>query len=89
MESISLKLEPNFLRDIEKTIKKNRYSTKTEFIRAAIRDKITELEKEETLKNIDKLFGSLKHKTTDEQLHAAGEKAFKQLERKFKAKKSR
>lgn len=89
MKSISLKLEPGFLRDIEKTIKKNRYSTKTEFIRGAIRDKITELEKEETLKNIDKLLGSSKHKTTDEQLHAAGEEAFKQLERKFKTKKSR
>lgn len=88
MESISIKLEPNFLKDIEKTIKKNRYSTKTEFIRTAIRDKIKELEKEETLKNIDKLFGSSKHKTTDEQLRVAGKKAFKQLEKKFKTKKS-
>jgi len=83
MESISLKLESGFLQDIEKTIKKNRYSTKTEFIRAAIRDKINELEKEETLKKIDKIFGSSKHRTTDEDLHKAGEKAFKQLEKKF------
>ena len=83
MESISLKLEPDFLQHMEKTMKRCRYSTKTEFIRTAIRDKIKELEKEETLKNIDKLFGSSKHKTTDEQLHEAGEKAFKQLEKKF------
>jgi len=86
MESISLKLESGFLQDIEKTIKKNRYSTKTEFIRAAIRDKINELEKEETLKKIDKIFGSSKHRTTDEDLHKAGEKAFKQLEKKFRFK---
>jgi len=83
MESVSLKLEQGFLRDIEKTIRKNRYSTKTEFIRAAIRDKIKELEKEELLRKVDKLFGSSKHKTTDEQLHKAREKAFEQLEKKF------
>ncbi len=88
MESISIKLEPNFLKDLERTIKRNRYSTKTEFIRTAIRDKIKELEKEETLKNIDRLFGSSKHKTTDEDLHKAGEKAFEQLEKKFKSGKS-
>ncbi len=64
MENISLKLESEFLREIEKIMKKNRYMTKTEFIRESIRDKIKELEKQETLKNIEKLFGSSKHKTT-------------------------
>ncbi len=47
MESISLKLEKAFLQDIEKVMKKHNYSTKTEFIREAIRDKIKELEKQE------------------------------------------
>lgn len=84
MESISIKLEPNFLRVMEKIMRANRYSTKTEFIRTAIRDKIKELEKEETLRNIDKLLGSSKHKTTDKDLHKAREKAFEQLEKKFK-----
>ena len=49
MESISLKLEKNFLQDIEKTMRKFRYATKTEFIRQAIRDKIIDLKKEELL----------------------------------------
>jgi len=44
MESISLKLEKEFLQNIEKAMKKHNYSTKTEFIREAIRDKIKELE---------------------------------------------
>ena len=52
MESISLKLEGNFLRDIERIMRKHRYSTKTEFIREAIRDKINGIEKQETLKKI-------------------------------------
>ena len=85
METISLKLEPEFLREIERIMKKNRYMTKTEFIRESVRDKIRELEKQETLKNVEKLFGSSKHKTSDEDLHIAGEKAIKQLEKKFKS----
>jgi Arc/MetJ-type ribon-helix-helix transcriptional regulator len=84
MENVSLKIETEFEREIEKAMKKNGYSTKTEFIREALRDKIQELEKQEALKKLEKLFGSSKHKTTDEQLHAAGEKAFEQLEKKFK-----
>ena len=85
MESISLKLEPDFLRHMERIMKKCEYSTKTEFIRSAIREKIKELEKEETLKNINKLFGSSKHKTTDKDLHKAREEIFEQLEKKFKS----
>ena len=47
MEAVSLKMDGEFLEDIEKTMRKHRYSTKTEFIREAIRDKIKELEDEE------------------------------------------
>ena len=79
MESVSLKLEPNFLRDIERTIRKNRYSTKTEFIRSAIRGKIKELEKKEAIERVMRLYGASKRKTTDEQLHEAGEKAFQEI----------
>ncbi len=84
MENVSLKIETEFEREMEKVMKKNGYVTKTEFIREALRDKVKELEKQETFKKLEKLFGSSKHKTTDEQLHAAGKKAFEQLEKKFK-----
>ena len=83
MESISLKLEGNFLRDIERIMRKHRYSTKTEFIREAIRDKINGIEKQETLKKINEVFGSSKRKTTDEELHKSREKAVEMLEKKF------
>lgn len=87
MEPVTIRFEDSFLHDIEKVMKRNRYATKTEFIREAVREKIKELEKEELLRRVDRLFGSSKHKTTDEQLHAAGEKAVEQLEKKFKLKK--
>lgn len=84
MEAVSLKLEDEFLRDIETTMKKHRYTTKTEFIREAIRDKIRDLEKEELLLKAKSLYGASKRKTTDEELHKAGEKAFDELDRELK-----
>ena len=39
------------------------------------------LEKEEALLRARKLYGASKRKTTDAQLHKAGEKAFRELER--------
>ena len=86
MEPVTVKFEDDFLREIEKLMKKHRYATKAEFIREAIREKIKQLEKEELLQRVDKLFSSSRHKTTDEQLHTAGEKAFEELEKKFKRK---
>lgn len=86
MESISLKLEAKFAKDIEKTMKKHRYSTKTEFIREAIREKIDVLEKKEALKRLENIYGASKRKTTDEELHAAGEKAFREIEEELKYK---
>ena len=56
-----MKLEKTFLRDIEKTMKNHRYSTKTEFIREAIRDKLTNLEKEDIIQKLVKLKGSEKN----------------------------
>ena len=84
MESISLKLEGEFLKDIQSIMKKHRYSTKTEFIREAIRDKIKDLEKEELLLKAKMLYGASKRKTSDEDIHKAGEKAFRELERELK-----
>lgn len=53
MENISLKIEGNFLKAIEKVMKNHNYMTKTEFIREAIRDKISELEEKEILADKD------------------------------------
>ena len=51
MESVSLKLETNFLQAIEKIMRKHNYMTKTEFIRESIRDKIRKLEEKEILED--------------------------------------
>ena len=64
---------------MERVMKGNRYSTKAEFIREAVRDKIKELEKEQALMRLEKAYGASKRKTTDKQLHEAGEKAFEEI----------
>jgi metal-responsive CopG/Arc/MetJ family transcriptional regulator len=53
METISLKLEENFLTAIKKVMKKHNYTTKTEFIRESIRDKIRKLEEKEIVEDKD------------------------------------
>lgn len=55
MENVSLKLEENFLRAVEKVMKKHNFMTKTEFIREAIRDKIRRLEEKEIIMDKDML----------------------------------
>ena len=59
MESVSLKLEQNFLLAINKVMKKHNYMTKAEFIREALRDKIRNLEEKEIL-NDKKLMAQIK-----------------------------
>jgi metal-responsive CopG/Arc/MetJ family transcriptional regulator len=51
MENISLKMEENFLKAIEKVMKRHNYMTKTEFIREAIRDKMRKLEEKEIIED--------------------------------------
>ena len=83
MEPVSIKFDERSLKNIGKIMQKFGYSTKTEFIREAVRDKIRDLEKEEALKKIDKLFGASKRRTTDAQLHEAREKLEKIYDKKF------
>ena len=51
METITIKMEDKLLNEIDQKLEFHRYSTRTEFIRDAIREKLSELEKDEILKN--------------------------------------
>lgn len=84
MEAVSLKLENSFMKDMEKLMQRHRYTTKTEFIREAIREKMHALEKEEALLRARKLYGASKRRTTDAQLHRARERVFAELEKEIR-----
>ena|SRR3989338_2758092 len=59
MEHISIKLESSIARQIEKSMQAFNYTTKTEFIRDAIRGKLKELEEEKSKKKAwDALFAA-------------------------------
>ncbi len=80
METICVKLENEFFTDIKKVMKKHRYTTKTEFVREAIRDKLKDLEREEAVMRVKRIYGASKRKTADKVLHNARERAFLDLE---------
>lgn len=97
MENICLRLDSALSKQIARDMKEFRYSTKTEFIREAIRSKLKELEEEKAKKRAWRaLFaarGILKGKgkaKTDEEFRAlkekAGEEFFKELEKRFNKK---
>jgi len=85
METICIKINEDFAKAIEKHIKKNHYTTKTEFFRESVRNTLKQEERKEkeikeTLKNIKKYYGSSKTKTTDEDLHRVREELAKEWE---------
>ena len=67
-------------------MKLDRYPTKTEFIRVAVREKIEDIEKKEALKRLIKTYGAGKkrHKDlTNEDMHRAREEAFREMAKDF------
>jgi len=97
MENICLRLDSALSRQIARDIKEFRYSTKTEFIREAIRSKLRELEQERAKKKAwQALFaarGIFKGKgkaKTDEEFYKLREEAGKEftgiLEKRFSQK---
>jgi len=64
METISLKMDKNMLKNIDKTMKNHNFSTRTEFIRDAIRDKLEGMSRDELIKEFMTFYGKSKVKTT-------------------------
>ena len=83
-EMITLKLDSVFLKRIDSTVKKEGYQNRTEFIRNALREKLDEAKFKEAMLELANLKGASKKKTTDEELERIREKAFDELEKKFK-----
>lgn len=79
MEAVSLKLDENMLHNIDESLKGNNYSTRTEFIRDAIRDKLGSLKREQLAEEFLKFKGKAKKTTTYEQNKKTAEKALNEL----------
>ncbi len=79
MEAISLKLDAHLLNAVDKNLSKNNFSTRTEFIRTAIREKLADLSKDELIKEFLKFRGRAKKKTTYEENRRTREAVSKEL----------
>lgn len=95
MQTISLKIADNILMRIDDTMKKHNYTTRTEFIRDAIRDKLDQLESQKFEAEVrNYLNTSAKNEQVvpqaqvvinerDTRLQQAKDDIFAELERKF------
>ena len=83
MEAICVKLDENVMKNMDKNIKEFNYSTRTDFIREAIRDKLRELQKERVIEQLRKFKGSAKFQTTDEQREKIREEVGREYAKKF------
>ena len=66
METITIKVEKNMAKEIDEAMNPN-YSTKTEFIRNALRDKLEEIKRDKLIEEFMKFRGKAKKKTTYEE----------------------
>ena len=82
MESITIKVEDKLAREIGKAMIPY-YSTKTDFIREAIRDKIKEIKKEKAIDELRKYFGKAKTKTTYKEERKIREEVGKTFAKRF------
>lgn len=75
------------LHNIDNNLKKHNFSTRTEFIRTAIRDKLENLSRDELIKEFLKFRGKAKKKTTYEENRKTREivskELFAELEKRF------
>lgn len=67
METISLKMDNEMLTAIDSSMKKHKFSTRTEFIRSAIREKLDKMTRDELIAAFLSLRGSAKRKVSDEE----------------------
>ncbi len=95
MDVLTVRLDDNISKKIEVILKEFNYSTKTDFVREAIRTKVIEMEeqrnKKEALKNLEKYFGAFKGKSMSREEYEplrikAGEEFMAELGKKFNTK---
>lgn len=79
MEIITLKLDETMLHNMDTSLKKHNFSTRTEFIRDAIREKLEELNREELMDEFLKFKGKSKKHVSDKELKKIREDVFDQI----------
>ena len=79
METVSVKFQEEVLNRIDLSISSHNFNSRTEFIREAVRDKLSELSKDDLIDEFLKFGGKAKKKTTYEENMRTKEEASKEL----------
>ncbi len=79
METVTVKFQEDVLKKIDYSIAEHDFNSRTEFIREAVRDKLSELSKEDLINEFLKFRGKAKKKTTDEENRKTREEVSKEL----------
>lgn len=79
METICIKLEEDLLKKMDENLKKHHFSTRSEFIRALIREKVKYMSSEDIIKEFMKFRGAAKTKVSDERLKEIRKEVSKEL----------
>jgi len=79
VELVTFKLEKDFINEIDSISKKSGFSSRTDFIRNALREKVDDIKLKESLIRLGRLKGKSKKTTSDEEIHEIREKALNDL----------
>lgn len=85
-ELVTFKMEKSILQDVDRTVKSAGYHTRTEFIRAALREKVDEAKLKQVMAEIRKTKGKAKRQTTDEERARTRQEVFEEMLREFNIK---
>jgi len=85
-ELVTFKMDAKFLKEVDESVKKSNFENRTEFIRAALREKVDEIELKETMQRLSYLKGASKKKTSDEEYERNREMAFEEISKRFNIK---
>lgn len=83
METVCIKLEGGILSKVDVALKQDNYSTRTEFVREAIRDKLKQLEKERILLRLESGLGGVNQKVSEERHEQVREEVAQEYARKL------
>lgn len=79
MEVVTVKFQEDVLKRIDTSLTQHNFNSRTEFIREAVRDKLTKLSRDDLIKEFMKFRGKAKKKTTYEENRRTREIVSKEL----------
>jgi len=68
MKIVTVKFKKEILKEIDKSMREHNFNTRTEFIRDAVRDKLSTLSRDDLINEFMKFRGKARKKTSDKDL---------------------